>query len=44
MSDLNFVLRRMSQRASDVESDHLEAAATATLLVLLALIVLASLF
>lgn len=44
MSDLNFLLRRMSQRASDVESDHLEVAAAVTLLALLAMITLAELF
>lgn len=40
MSDLNILLRRINQRATDVEADHLEEVATATLIGLFALLAL----
>jgi hypothetical protein len=43
MSDLNFLLRRINQRASDAEGNRLEDAATAMLIGLLVLITLAAL-
>lgn len=43
MTDLNFLLRRMNQRVTELEAGHLEDAATATLVGLLALITLAAL-
>lgn len=41
MSDLNFLLRRMRQRANEPEADRLEDAATITLVGLLVLMTLA---
>ena len=43
MSDLNFLLRRIRQRATEPEAGRLEDAATITLLGLLALVTLSAL-
>lgn len=43
MSELNFLLRRIDQRATDPDADYLEDVATATLIGLFALLALGTL-